>query len=388
MRTGLRARLTSAVVLCTTIAAVQLAAPAAHAATASSISAGFGHACVVTSTSGGVKCWGGNDYGELGDGTTRSSSTPVSVSGLSSKVAAVSAGANNSCALTNAGAVLCWGVASRLGNGSTVNSSRPVGVTGLSSGVSAISAGGDHVCALTNGGAVVCWGNNTYGGLGDGTGIASSTPVPVVGLSSGVASISSGARHTCAVTAAGGVWCWGYNAYGELGDGTTTNGLVPVPVAGLSSGVSAVAAGGFHSCAITTAGATVCWGQNVYGQLGDGTTTDSPTPVAAFGLSAGTAAVTGGTYHTCAITTAGEARCWGSNNTGQIGDGTLVNRSVPTTVSGLSSGVVRISGGRGSTCAVTTTGRALCWGWNLFGQLGDGSTVNRLAPVTVAGYAK
>jgi alpha-tubulin suppressor-like RCC1 family protein len=300
----------------------------------------------------------------------------------------VSAGANNSCALTNAGAVLCWGVASRLGNGSTVNSSRPVGVTGLSSGVSAISAGGDHVCALTNGGAVVCWGNNTYGGLGDGTGIASSTPVPVVGLSSGVASISSGARHTCAVTAAGGVWCWGYNAYGELGDGTTTNGLVPVPVAGLSSGVSAVAAGGFHSCAITTAGATVCWGQNVYGQLGDGTTTDSPTPVAAFGLSAGTAAVTGGTYHTCAITTAGEARCWGSNNTGQIGDGTLVNRSVPTTVSGLSSGVVRISGGRGSTCAVTTTGRALCWGWNLYGQLGDGSTVNRLAPVTVAGYAK
>ena len=252
---------------------------------AGSISAGAGHTCAVT-TAGAVKCWGRNDYGGLGDGTTTDSTTPVDVVGLGSGVASVSAGDEDSCAVTTAGAVKCWGrnVEGELGDGTTTSSAAPVDVVGLGSGVASISAGTDHTCAVTTTGAVKCWGWNLDGELGDGTTTDSATPVDVVGLGSGVASISSGASHTCAVTTAGAVKCWGWNPYGQLGDGTTTNSTTPVGVVGLGSGVASVSAGDYHSCAVTTSGAVKCWGYNLYGELGDGTTTSSTTPVAVVGL--------------------------------------------------------------------------------------------------------
>ena len=200
--------------------------------------------------------------------------------------ATVSAGNSHSCAVSTAGGVKCWGL-STLSDGSTTNSAVPVDVVGLGSGVKAVSAGLGYTCAVTLAGAVKCWGDNTYGQLGNGTTTSSAVPVGVVGLGSGVVAVSAGEFHSCAVTSAGAVKCWGHNAFGEVGDGTTTDSAVPVGVVGLGSGVVAVSAGEFHSYAVTLAGAVKCWGFNAVGELGDGTTAQSVAPVGVVGLGSG-----------------------------------------------------------------------------------------------------
>jgi alpha-tubulin suppressor-like RCC1 family protein len=214
------------------------------------------------------------------------------------------------------------------------------GGTGPSTSVSsppfaAVSAGGYYTCGVTATGAAYCWGNNSIGGLGDGTTTERLTPVRVAGGVS-FAAVSEGIGHTCAVTAAGAAYCWGSNDRGELGDGTRTGpqqcsifacSTTPVAVAG---GVSfaAVSAGEFHTCGVTAGGAAYCWGDNTFGQLGDGTTTFPSSPV----LVAGGvifAAVSAGSFHTCGVTAAGAAYCWGYNGYGQLGNGTTTNRLTP-----------------------------------------------------------
>ena len=363
-------------------------APAASAATTSSVSAGYDHTCAVTS-SGGVRCWGANEYGQLGNGTTTPSVTPVNVTGLSG-VAAVSLGVHDSCALTTSGGVKCWGVLT--GDGTGTNSAVPVTPVGLGSDVRSVSVGYAHTCALMTDGTVRCWGGNRQGPLGDGTRTTSLVPQPVPGLA-GIVSVSSGGVHTCVLTDAGGVKCWGYDAYGQVGNGTsgpTPDGdvLSPVDVVGLSAGVTAIASGGYHSCALLAGGAAVCWGQNISGELGDGTTTNSSVPVSVAAPSGGFASLASGAYHTCAITPQGAAMCWGDNDQGSLGNGGSTDRSVPTDVTGASSGTVSLAAGRGQTCRIDASARTSCWGWNLYGQVGNGTTaVAVTAPAPVAWFS-
>jgi RHS repeat-associated protein len=344
------------------------------------------HSCGLTPT-GGVKCWGNNSNGQLGNGTTIASTAPVNVGGLSSGVIAIAAGVTHTCALTSQGGVKCWGdnTYGRLGDGTTTQRLTPVDVSGLSTGVIALTTGTYHTCALTSGGGIKCWGYNYFGQLGDGTTTDRNIPVDVSGLSSGVAAISAGQASTCARTAVGGMKCWGYNVDGRLGDGTTTQRLTPVNVTGLTSGVVIISAGSKHNCALTTSGGVKCWGQNTYGQLGDGTTTQRLTPADVSGLTSGVSAVWGGEMHTCALTTGGGMKCWGDNTYGQVGDGTTTQRLAPANVSGLASGVTIASAGIRHTCALLIGGNAKCWGDNSSGQLAIGPTTQGFTPVTLNG---
>jgi alpha-tubulin suppressor-like RCC1 family protein len=354
------------------------------------IEAGDDHTCALT-TSGGVKCWGSNSAGQLGDGTTTSSPTPVNVAGLTSGVASISAGGTHTCAVTNTSGVACWGWNGfgQLGNSSTTSSPTPVNVAGLTSFVTSISAGATHTCAITltpdHVNVATCWGNNGSGQLGDTTTTNSPTPVNVAGLTSGVASISAGSNHTCAVTYSGSASCWGNNDSGQLGDTTTTNKSAPVNVSGLTTGVASITTGSNHTCATTTSGSARCWGWNAFGQLGDNTTTSRSAPVDVSGLTTGVASITTSTNHTCATTTSGSARCWGWNAFEQLGDNTTTSRSAPVNVSGLTTGVASITTSTSHTCALTTSGNARCWGRNGAGRLGDGTTTNRSTPVNVTG---
>ncbi len=342
-----------------------------------------GHTCVLTTT-GGVKCWGNNFRGQLGDDTISFQSTPIDVIGMSSGVASIATGAEHTCIVTTTGSVKCWGNII----GTTLMDYRvttPIDMKGLSSGVVSVTAGDLHSCALMVSGGVKCWGKNIAGQIGTGsTSDYVYEPVEVTGLSSGVASIAIGAYHTCVVTTTGGVKCWGSNAYGQLGDGTTNFKSTPVDVTGLSSGVASITATGDRTCALTTTGGVKCWGVNYLGQLGDGTTTSRYTPVDVTGLSSGVASIT---ESGCALTTTGGVKCWGDNSHGQLGDGTTTYQYTPVDVTGLSSGVASITEKGLHTCALTTSGGVKCWGDNSYGQLGDGTTTSRYTPVDVTGLS-
>lgn len=344
---------------------------------------GIGYHNCGLSSAGGVQCWGWNTFGQLGDGTTVDQATSKAVVGLASGVIAVGAGVYHSCALTDAGAVKCWGnnASGQLGDGTVVNRLTPVTVTGLPSGVTALAIGAEHSCALNSNGAVFCWGKNTSGQLGDGTTIGRNFPGAVLNIS-GVVAIAAGVNHTCAIISGGAIRCWGYNFFGQVGDGTTTNKLAATPVSGIARGGTALALGSFHSCAIVI-GAVKCWGNNANGQLGDGTTVAHITPGAVPALVSGVATIAVGNDHSCALTAAGGMRCWGANFFGQVGDGTTVDRLVPTPVAGLGSGVAAISGGIAHTCAIlnASVNNTRCWGDNQFGQVGDGTTTSRQLPV-------
>jgi alpha-tubulin suppressor-like RCC1 family protein len=356
------------------------------------ITAGGSHTCAITSVSG-VKCWGYNGDGQLGDGTTTNRWIPIDVTGLSSKVVAIAAGNTDTCALTIGGGVKCWGDNDNgeLGEGNNFRQLTPVDVIGLSSDVVAITAGFGHTCALTDGGGVKCWGANESAQLGNGTADFDLHPIPVdvVGLSSGVKAIAAGGSHTCALTDGGGVKCWGDNFQGELGNGTMNfvgPNMLSVGVVGLSSGVVAITAGNSHTCALTNSGGVKCWGDNKYGQLGDGTTTNRWIPMNVAGLSSGVVAIAAGDSDTCALTTSGKVKCWGWNESGQLGEGTTVQHLEPVNVTGLLSRVATITGGGLHSCVLTIEGGIKCWGWNDSGQLGNGTTTNSPTPVDVVGF--
>jgi alpha-tubulin suppressor-like RCC1 family protein len=368
--------------LLTTVVLVSLAASAVHAEVDRTEQyARDGFTCLVAG-GGQVKCWGSNSFGRLGDGSRTNSSAPVVAL---TDATAVATATFHACALDRWGGVKCWGSnlddqLGRTGDGAL----SPIPVSGLTEGVTSIATGFGHSCASRQDGTVLCWGDNLWGQLGDGSTDDHAAPTPVPGISA--TEVVAGSDFTCAVSREGAVACWGDNTYGQLGDDSTTGSAVPVAVAGLGSGSIAVTAGDGHACALTAAGGVLCWGDNQFGQLGDGTTTDRTSPVAVVGLAAGVVAVSAGDRHTCAVTADGGVRCWGANDTGQLGDGTDAGRATPVPVAGLTSPIETVVAGEGHSCAVTAGHRAWCWGVNGGGQLGDGTTTDSRVPVAVAGF--
>ncbi len=317
--------------------------------------------------------------------TAMAALVPASAQARAGGVTAVSAGKLHTCAITGTGAVKCWGVGrdGQLGNGARVNAAGPVQVAGLTSGVRAVAAGARHTCALTAAGAVTCWGDNTNGELGTGTTTSTTRPVQVAGLSSGVKALAAGTDFTCAVLKTGAVSCWGHNHRGQLGNGTTTDARRPTPVVGLTRGVTALAAGDAHACAIAS-GAVKCWGFNLNGQLGNGTAVAASWPVQVVGLTSGMVAVAAGYAGTCAAASSGAVKCWGWATT--VGTGTTRDAFAPVQVAGLTGGVRGLGLGWFHACAVTGTGAARCWGYNTTSQLGvTGGTAG--TPVLAAGLS-
>jgi hypothetical protein len=301
---------------------------------------------------------------------------------------AVAAGYFHTCAIVSGG-VQCWGDDSegQVGEDAlNIAVTSPVPVVGLTSGVSGIAAGGLHTCAIVNGG-VQCWGANYYGQLGNNsTSTVATAPVQVLGLTSGATAVAAGYSHTCAIVS-GGVECWGSNSSGQLGNGSAGGvSLVPVQVSGLSVGVQAIAAGYAHTCALVNSGVQ-CWGSNSNGQLGDGSPSDSSVPVQVSGLTSGVDAIAAGagSLHSCALAS-GSVQCWGSNSNGQLGNGSPTDSSAPVQVSNLTSGVDAIAVGAQHSCALLMNG-VQCWGSNSHGQLGNGSTIGSSVPVPVSGLA-
>ena len=305
------------------------------------------------------------------------------------KATQVSVGTHHTCALTEAGTVRCWGDNYRgeLGDG-TVHvidsfSNLPSQVVGLPAKVVSISAGDQHTCAIAEDHTAWCWGNNDNGQLGDGTTTDRGKPVQVKGLTN-VISLTAGDASTCAVVGAtpsassGAAKCWGNNYRGKLGDGTTTARKLPTQVSGLTSGVTAISTGTGHTCAVTSAQTAQCWGDGSSGQLGSGAATTSKVPVAVKNLT-GVTTITAGETSSCAI--AGDAAwCWGGS---YVSDTKSRTDLVPAGVTGLSSDVSVIAAGV-DTCAVKA-GAAKCWGANESGTVGDGTMTGRATPVTVAG---
>jgi alpha-tubulin suppressor-like RCC1 family protein len=258
------------------------------------------------------------------------------------------------CGIAGGGALSCWGrnEDGELGNGAHEPSLVPVAVHGLEAGVARVSAKGAHACVVTAAGAVKCWGSNSRGELRTGSGIPSAVPVEVVGLSKGVSEVAAGGYHTCALTDSGAVKCWGDDGWGALGDDwAVMDHRVPVDVVGLSSGVVALSAGGLHSCALTDSGAVKCWGRNRDGELGCLSAGDSsPVPVDVEGLP-GVVAISAGWTHTCALEASGAVACWGE-----------LSGRVPVEVTGLPSGMVAVASGFLHTCALSAAGEVTCWG--------------------------
>ena len=355
---------------------------------------------------GTVLAWGNNDDGRLGDGTTTQRLTPVQVSGLGpgSGVIAIAAAseAGHVLALKSNGAVVAWGnnAAGQLGDGTTTQQASPVAVSGLGagSGVTALATGGAYSLALKSDGSVLSWGSNSLGQLGDGTFTpARFTPVPVSGLGpgSGVIAITAGGAASMALKSDGTALSWGSNSNGQLGSDAANAccSATPLLVTGLAGGTR-LAAGNNHALAVTSSGGVLSWGQNGAGQLGKNSIDANPFPTGTFGGTVASAPLTsGGSNFSLALKSDGTVRSWGSNTTGQLGDGFLDNTLDGTAVqvrssagTGFLTGITAIAAGNTHSVALQSDGTVWTWGNNANGQIGDGTNTTRLLPVQVSGF--
>lgn len=351
------------------------------------ISLGDYHTCALTS-SGEVKCWGRNEVGELGNGNFNASTIPVNVIGLENNVIQIATGVHHTCALISTGNVKCWGSNDhkQLGTSAVSFSATPVEVVGLT-GVTALTAGVQHTCALLNDGSVKCWGANYRGQLGlDDWYSERATPVTVSGLSGLTVDIKAGGYHNCALNNIGKVMCWGWNSWGQLGNGTFYAGS-PVDVNNMNLGAIQIATGDRHSCAITSTGSSSnlkCWGANENGQLGYGDNRPYQTPVSIYPPYMNLQSIAAGDAHTCAKTTGADIYCWGKNDNGQVGNGTFFNKYSPVYIT---SNANNLATGANHSCISTTSNQVYCWGLNSDGQLGIGNYLTQSSPKLIYGLS-
>ncbi len=442
------------------------------------LAAGEEHTCAILAN-GGIQCWGGNLNGQLGSGapSVTPQITPVSVTGLAGKAIDLAAGSWHTCALLADGRVQCWGAnnTGQLGIGSLHDQAAPVTIQ-LPGAATWITAGCNHTCALLQDGRMYCWGWNAWGQLGVSGVMQSTTPVQVTAVSGAGTTIEAGCNHTCAVyhdaqgesrlscwgqsnfmqmpaeqemkvsfllmragmghtcilTADHSMLCWGYNRYGQLGDGTTRSRHELAPVAGMTQHVfyMTTAAGANHTCSVLDDGEAYCWGSNMWGQIGNGSLvlgpaprrvpdlhavravsagqgftcatpadgslwcwgkrfntsfiSDASSPTRLSSPDSGVAAVQTGMEHSCVLMQDGSIRCWGSNDYGQLGDGSTYLSTTPVIVKNLGGQARAVRVGDDFSCALLTDGVVRCWGRNNHGQLGLGSTQDRLLPATVS----
>jgi alpha-tubulin suppressor-like RCC1 family protein len=394
------------------------------------ITAGAEHACAIDDQAN-VWCWGRGVESQLGDGNTATRQVPIRT--LVTKAVSVSAASTHTCALDDQGGMFCFGsnVRGQLGDGFRTTQTSPQPVPNVA-GATSVGLGSQHSCASLMTGGVMCWGDNSQGQVGDGSFTSRTKATPVVGLGS-VDYLKGGGSHTCARTTAGGIACWGSGGNGELGDGTNNTSSIPRYVT-LGAAADQLTSGVYHSCALTGGNAmcwgspyantpsdanngltgflgfarsgghacailanhTVqCWGDNFYGQLGDGSTvtpTPANTPVVAAGISTAET-IYAAEGRTCAILTNGTAMCWGRNYSGTLG--TMDNNSMvtsPSPVVGLT-GAAQLalrpffsgSFSEEGTCARKIDGTVMCWGGNPYGQVGDGTYVQRYNATLVGG---
>ena len=363
--------------------------------TVTQIAAETDHACALISD-GTVACWGLNSNGQLGTGDYNNSNIPVAITGdaLAGKtVNQITAGFNRTCAVVSDGTVACWGGG---------DSYTPVAVTGgalANKTVTQVTAGGGHMCALISDGTVACWGSNTEGQLGTGDDNNSSTPVAAnVGALAGktVTEISAGQYHTCALISNGTVSCWGYNQSGQIGNGNTNNTNTPVAITSgalTNKTVTQITAGYNYTCALISDGTVACWGDNSGGVLGTGDEIDSNSPamVARGEITKITVTqISGQLYHTCALLSNGTAACWGIGSEAPLGTGNTMSSYTPVAITGgalANKTITQIYAGYNHTCAVVSDGTVACWGRNNNGQLGTGNNIDSNTPVVVTGGA-
>lgn len=356
-------------------ASILVATPSVSTSPNPQISAGYWHNTLLKSD-GTVWTWGGNEWGQLGNGTsspTAYTSTPTQVAGLTG-VIAVASGFYDSFALKNDGTLWGWGSnwIGQLGNGTSANSFTPTQVYNLTN-LTAVSAGLFHTLALKSDGTVWSWGYNKTawywpsGQLGRSGPESTAVPQVVPGLT-GITAISAGAYHNLALDSSGNVWVWGLGSFGAVGNGSNNDQPGPVKVL---TGVSSIAAGFYHSVVIKSDGTVWTWGYNSLGQLGNGTTMNSNVPVQVSGLS-GITSISANFYHTMAVKNDGTAWAWGANYNGWLGDGTDTTHTTPVQVSGLTN-VTYLSAGLYHSSAVKSDGTVWVWGWNYQGLFGTGA---------------
>ncbi|MBM3493935.1 MAG: RCC1 repeat-containing protein, partial [Armatimonadetes bacterium] len=332
-----------------------------------------------------ANAWGWNLSGQLGDGSPLEKRLePCQIGGLDTAVA-VDGGNAHSLALSSDHTLWAWGsnLRGQIGDGTNDERRSPVVVPDLTE-VTAIAAGYQHSLALRSDGTLWSWGANQYGQLGDGANTNRNAPVQVVGLPLAKAVAAGGhfySSHTLAVAQDGTVWAWGRNAYGQLGDGTTSDRFTPVQVTGLTD-VVAVAAGSEFSLALRADHTVWAWGRNNYGQLGDGTTTNRSAPVQAWTVD-DAEAIVAGDGHALALRTNHRMWAWGLNTSGQLGDTTTTNKTVPVVSTTITDALGIACGGWHNT-VLRSDGTVWGWGGNSNGQLGDGTNADELTPTQIA----